>query len=219
MRRIQAELEKLGFTANLATASRYLPKRGGSDDQRQRWTTFLRNHRDVISAMDFLVVPTIRFKILFVWFVVTHGRREVLHFNVTEHLTAPRVIQPLREAVPDETSTKFLVHDNDAIFSTKLLKTIEKLGIDPEPTSFGSLWHNEIEERSVGYVHRELLDQAVRRASRSCSRRAIAHCRASSPRFRRCSTAEIQIADATTMPSKYSTNARPVAWRRERPAR
>lgn len=74
--RIQTELEKPGFVVNLATVSRYLPKRGGNHDQLQRWTTFLQNHRDVISAMVSLVVSTIRFKMLFVWFVVTHGRRE-----------------------------------------------------------------------------------------------------------------------------------------------
>ncbi len=160
-RRIQAELEKLGFTVSLATVSRYLSKRGGSDNERQRWATFLRNHRDVISAMDFLVVPTIRFKLLFVWFVVTNGRREILHFNVTEHPTAPWVIQQLREAFPDETSTKFLIHDNDAIFSAKVIEMIEKLGIDPEPTSLGSPWQNGIAERWVGAVRRELLDHVV----------------------------------------------------------
>ncbi len=102
--------------------------------------------------MDFLVVPTIRF---------THGRREVLHFNVTEHPTAPWVIQQLREAFPDETSTKFLIHDNDAIFSRKVLETIGTLGIAPEPTSLGSPWQNGIAERWVGSVRRKLLDHVV----------------------------------------------------------
>lgn len=88
--------------------------------------------------MDFLVVPIIRFKMLFVWFLVTHGRRETLHFNVTEHPTAPWVMQQLREAFPDETSTKLLIHDNDAIFSARVLETIESVGIEPEPTSLGS---------------------------------------------------------------------------------
>lgn len=57
-RKIQAELQKLGFSIGLATVSRYLPKRNPDHDQRQRWKTFLRNHKDVIAAMDFLVVPT-----------------------------------------------------------------------------------------------------------------------------------------------------------------
>ena len=70
-RKIQAGLEKLGFTVSLATVSRYLPKRAPNEHQRQRWVTFLRSHRDVITAMDFLVVPTVHFKLLYVWFVVT----------------------------------------------------------------------------------------------------------------------------------------------------
>jgi hypothetical protein len=54
-RKIQAELEKLGFAVSLATVSRYLPKRRPDDGQRQRWMTFLQNHKDVIAAMDFFV--------------------------------------------------------------------------------------------------------------------------------------------------------------------
>ena len=66
VRKIQAELEKLGFTISLATVSRTLPKRRPDLDRRQCWTTFLRNHRDAIAAMDFLVVPTVQFKLLYV---------------------------------------------------------------------------------------------------------------------------------------------------------
>jgi len=82
-RKIHAELEKLGFTVSLATVSRYLPKRRPDDGQRQRWATFLRNHGDAITGMDFLVVPTVRFRLLYVWYVIDHGRRSVLHFNIT----------------------------------------------------------------------------------------------------------------------------------------
>ena len=76
-RKVQAELEKLGFDISLATVSRYLPKRKPNNRQRQRWMTFLRNHRDAITAMDFLVVPTVRFGLLYVWFVIEHGRRNL----------------------------------------------------------------------------------------------------------------------------------------------
>ncbi len=105
-RKIQAELEKLGFDVSLATVSRYLPKKRPNLERRQSWTTFLLNHRDVIAAMDFLVVPTVRFKLLYVWFVVEHGRRQVLHVNVTSHPTSSWTIQQLREAFPAETSTR-----------------------------------------------------------------------------------------------------------------
>ena len=65
-RKIQAELEKLGFSVSLATVSRYLPERKPDDGQRQRWITFLRNHKGVIAGMDFLVVPTLQFRLLYV---------------------------------------------------------------------------------------------------------------------------------------------------------
>jgi hypothetical protein len=119
-RKIQAELEKLGFTVSLATVSRYLPTRAPNERQRQRWVTFLQNHRDVITAMDFLVVPTVHFKLLYVWFAIEHGQRRILHFNITPHPTSSWTIQQLRETFPEEHSHRFLIHDNDAIFSDRI---------------------------------------------------------------------------------------------------
>ncbi len=69
-RKVQAELEKLGFRISLAAVSRYLPKRTPGFDQHQRWKTFLRNHSHGIAAMDFIVVPTVRFRLLYAWFVI-----------------------------------------------------------------------------------------------------------------------------------------------------
>jgi putative transposase len=160
-RKIQAELEKLGFNVSLATVSRYLPKPRPDDRQRQRWTTFLRNHRDAITAMDFLVVPTVRFKLLYVWFVIEHGRRRVLHFNVTGHPTSSWTIQQLREAFPDESSVGFLIHDNDSIFSDCVLEANGHVGIESKRTSYRSPWQNGIAERWVGSVRRELLDHVI----------------------------------------------------------
>ncbi len=65
-RKIQAELSKLGIRVSLATISRYLPKDGPDPGCQQRWMTFLRNHRDLIAGMDFFVVPTVRFQLLYV---------------------------------------------------------------------------------------------------------------------------------------------------------
>jgi hypothetical protein len=138
-RRIQAELEKLGIRVSLATVSRYLPTKDPDLDQRQRWMTFLRNHRDAIGAMDFLVVPTASFKLLYVWFVIAHGRRRILHANVTSHPTAEWVVQQLREAFPDDLSLGFLIHDNDSIFSKRVEKSIACFGIDAKRTSPGPL--------------------------------------------------------------------------------
>ncbi len=101
-RKIQCELSKLGIAIGLATVSRYLPKRPPDPGRRQRWMTFLRNHQDAIAAMDFCIVPTLSFQLLYVWFVIDHGRRRLIHFNVTTNPSARWVIQQLREAFPSD---------------------------------------------------------------------------------------------------------------------
>ena len=123
--------------------------------------TFLRNHRDAITAMDFLVVPTVRFKLLYVWFVIQHGRRTILHVNVTTHPTSSWTIQQLREAFPEEHSLRYLICDNDSIFSERVAEAIGHLGIESKRTAYRSPWQNGIAERWVGTIRRELLDHVV----------------------------------------------------------
>jgi putative transposase len=160
-RKIREELSKLGIQLGLTTISRYLPKVAPRSNPQQRWTTFLRNHRDVIAGMDFFVVPTVRFQLLYVWFALDHGRRRVLHFNVTAHPTAHWVVQQLRDAFPDIPEHRFLIFDNDAIFSTEVARSIQRFGIDPRRTSLQSPWQNGTAERFIGTVRRELLDHVV----------------------------------------------------------
>jgi transposase InsO family protein len=160
-RKIQAELMKLGIRVSLATVSRYVPKPTPDPNQQQRWMTFLRNHKDVIAGMDFFVVPTVRFRLLYVWFAIDHGRRRVLHYNVTANPTGRWVIQQLRETFPDEPSHRFLIFDNDAIFSPAVTHAIKSFEFDPKQTAFRSPWQNGTAERLVGSVRRELLDHVV----------------------------------------------------------
>ena len=160
-RKIQAELSKLGIRVSLATVSRYVPKTKPDPTQQQRWMTFLRNHKDVIAGMDFFVVPTVRFRLLWVWFAIDHGRRRVLHFNVTANPSARWVIQQLRETFPEEPIHRFLIYDNDSIFSPAVTSTIKNFDIDPKRTAFRSPWKNGTAERFVGSVRRELLDHVV----------------------------------------------------------
>jgi transposase InsO family protein len=160
-RKIQAELMKIGIRVSLATVSRYVPKTKSDATQQQRWMTFLRNHKDVIAGMDFFVVPTVRFRLLYVWFAIDHGRRRVLHFNVTENPTGRWVIQQLRETFPDEPAHRYLIYDNDSIFSAAVTRAIESFEIYPKRTAFRSPWQNGTAERFVGTVRRELLDHVV----------------------------------------------------------
>jgi hypothetical protein len=83
--RIHGELMKLGVQIDERTVSRYLPKRRTSPDKLRNWLAFLRNHRDALVGMDFFTVPTMTFGLLWVFVVLHHGRRRILHFAVTEH--------------------------------------------------------------------------------------------------------------------------------------
>jgi transposase InsO family protein len=160
-RRIHAELSKLGIEVSLATVSRYLLKRPPDPVRRQNWRTFLRNHRDAIAAMDFFVVPTVRFQLLYAWFVLDHDRRQVIHFNVTTNPTASWVIQQLREAFPSDNALPFLLYDRDSTFSAEVTATIRSLGTEPVRTAYRSPWQNPFAERWVGTCRRELLDHVV----------------------------------------------------------
>jgi transposase InsO family protein len=160
-RKIHAELGKLGFTVSLATVSRYLPKQAPDHGKQQRWATFLRNHKDTIGAMDFFVVPTVRFRLLYVWFVIDHGRRRIIHFDVTANPTAPWVIQQLREAFPDDSAPHYLIFDNDSIFSDEVTEAIRSLGTESKRTAFRSPWQNGLAERWVGTCKREIIDHII----------------------------------------------------------
>ena len=86
------------------------------------------------------------------WFVIDHGRRRILHFTVTENPTSRWVIQQLRETFPDEPTHRFLIRDNDAIFSSAVTSAIKSFEIDPKHTAFRSPWRNGTAER-VGGLH------------------------------------------------------------------
>ena len=66
----------------------------------QSWRTFLTNHLAQTAAIDFFTVPTATLRVLFVFVVLAHERRRVLHFGVTEHPTQEWTIQQMREAFP-----------------------------------------------------------------------------------------------------------------------
>jgi hypothetical protein len=135
-RKVQAEVVKLGIRVDLAANSRYLPKADPDPGCQQRWTTFLRNHRDLISGLDFFVVPTVRFQLLYISFAIEHGRRRVLHSDVTETPTACWLVQQLRDAFRNELSHRFLILDNDAVFSARVACSINGLSLLPSGQRF-----------------------------------------------------------------------------------
>lgn len=99
--KIHGELQKLGLVVSERSVARYLRRMRRGSDPAKRWLTFLQNHREVITAFDFFTVPTLTFQQLYCFFVIEHGRRRILHINVTRHPTAEWVVQQLREAFPE----------------------------------------------------------------------------------------------------------------------
>jgi transposase InsO family protein len=154
-------LLKLGFRVSERTVSRYvrlaLPKRAPG----LSWKTFLNNHREVLVGVDFFIVPTVTFRLLYVLVVIQHHRRQVLHVNVTTHPTASWVIQQLREAFPFETATRLLLLDHDSIFSAAVYDALRRIGVRPLRTAYHSPWQNGVAERWIGTCRRELLDHLI----------------------------------------------------------
>ncbi len=159
--RIHGELLKLGFDISERTVSRYIKRISPSGQSRKLWAAFLRNHREVITAMDFFTVPTLTFQLLYCFFVIEHGRRKILHFNVTEHPTAPWIVQQLREAYSDSHSFQYAILDQDATFGTEVIEWLKASGIKPKCTSYSSPWQNGVTERWIGSCRRELLDHVI----------------------------------------------------------
>src|SRR6266568_2715665 len=117
-------LLKLGLRVSPRTVRKYLPKRldrgPGNRVPSQRWSTFVRNHAQAIVACDFCVVVTASFRLLYVFVLMEHATRRILHVNVTAHPTAPWTLQQLREAIPSDHTYHYLIHDRDSIFSQAL---------------------------------------------------------------------------------------------------
>ena len=93
-------------------------KKPPTEKQVQSWKTFLKNHKE-IWAMDFFVVPTLTFRMLFVLVIINHDSRKIEHFGVTYNPNSIWLKQQLREATPYDYKPKYLIHDNDPVFRSK----------------------------------------------------------------------------------------------------
>jgi transposase InsO family protein len=123
--------------------------------------TFLHNHRELIAAMDLCVVFTATFRLLYVFLVIQHGRRQVMHFGVTEHPTAAWVSKQLREAFPFDSAPKCLIFDRDSIFSAEVVNAVKAMWIAPTRTSYSAPWQNGLMERWIGCARQEMLDHVI----------------------------------------------------------
>jgi hypothetical protein len=159
---IHGQLVLLGFDPLCPnTIWNYMVKPSGGGVKSQNWMTFLRNHVQVSCAMDFFTVPTLRFQILYVFVVLNHSRRQVVHFGVTAHPTMAWVIQQLREAMPFGQQPTYLFRDNDRIYGEEMRRFLLGTGIEEIKTACRSPWQNPFVESYGGALRRELLEHAV----------------------------------------------------------
>ena len=157
---IRDELALLGRHVCITTVAKYMLKHR-SVDAGQRWSSFLQNHMSRTAACDFFVVPTITFKLLYGFVVLSHDRRRILHVNVTAHPTAEWAAQQLSEAFLDDTAPRFLLRDRDSIYGWAFGCRVKALGMKPLVTGHKCPWQNPFVERVIGTIRRECLDHVI----------------------------------------------------------
>jgi hypothetical protein len=127
--KIHGELQKLGLVVAERTVARYLRRVQRRGDPGKRWLAFLQNHREVIVAFDFFTVPTVTFQLLYCFFVIAHGRRKILHFNL-DHVIAFNE-QHLRRLIRDYVN----YHHDDRIHDALEKDTPNRRPVEQKPNA------------------------------------------------------------------------------------
>jgi transposase InsO family protein len=157
--RIHAELQLIGISLSERTVSRLLRRLPRPPSQ--NWKTFLHNHIGQMVSIDFFTVPTATLKVLFVFLVLEHRRREVLHFNVTANPTSEWPAQQIVEAFAYRTPCRYLIRDRDGVYGDAVRLRIRSLGVKEVLTAPQSPWQNAYAERLIGSIRRECLNHFV----------------------------------------------------------
>jgi transposase InsO family protein len=155
--RIHGELLKLGIKISEPTVSKYMIR--SRKPPSQTWRTFLENHLQRLVSVDFFTVPTIRFQVLYVFLVLAHARRRILHFAVTAHPTTDWTVQQLREAFSWDSAPRYLLRDRDQIFSQVFRDQVKSMGI--AEVLAATPWQRAYVERVIGSIRRECLDHVI----------------------------------------------------------
>jgi transposase InsO family protein len=157
--RIHGELLMLGFEVGEATVSRYMPRRRTPPSQ--SWRTFLRNHSQDLVSIDFFVVPTATFRILYVFLVLEHERRPVVHFNVTDGPSAQWTSQQWVNAFPYDSGPEYVIRDRDKVYGAAFERRVRAMGIEQVLTAPRSPWQNPYCERVIGTLRRDCLEHVI----------------------------------------------------------
>ena len=157
--RIHGELLKLGIDVSQATVGRQLPRRPKAPSP--TWRSFLRNHMTAIAAVDMFMVATVTFKLLYAVIVLSHHRRRVIHFEVTQNPTQAWLAQQIIEAFPWDTAPRYLLRDRDTSYGICFQNRVRAMGIEEVLTAPRSPWQNPYVERIVGSIRRDCLDHVI----------------------------------------------------------
>jgi transposase InsO family protein len=160
--RIHGELLKLGIEVAQSTVAKYMARSGRG--RSQTWQTFLHNHAAGIGAMDFLIVPTVGFRLLFVLVILRHERRRLISLSVTDHPTADRIARQLTDAFPWNEAPDYMIRDRDGCYGRAVTKRLAAMGIRDHPIAPRSPWQNGHAERT------DRLDPPGMPRSRRCLR-------------------------------------------------
>ena len=156
---IKSELALLGYNVAESTVAKYIFKHPKTPSQ--TWRTFLKNHASDIVACDFLTAYTVTFRIYYVFVMLRHSDRKIVHFNVTQNPTMEWTFQQVREAFPFGKTPRYLLHDNGSVFSQKFCHRLKSLGIESVRTAYRSPWQSPYVERANGTLRRECLDHLI----------------------------------------------------------
>ena len=157
--RIVGELSKIGIELPKSTVEKYMVRRRNPPSQ--TWRAFLRNHVKDIVAVDFFIVPTVRNRVLFVFLVLAHERRRILHFNITTNPTAEWTAHQIVGAFPWDNAPRYLLRDRDKIYGSYFQRRVKNMGIEQVVTAPRSPWQNPYIERIIGSIRRECLDHVI----------------------------------------------------------
>jgi transposase InsO family protein len=157
--RIVGELQKLGIHVAKSTVEKYRPKE--RQPPSPTWKTFLSDHVKDMMACDFFTVPTVAFRVLFVFIILAHGRQRIVHFNVTEHPTAQWTAQQIVKAFPWDTAPRYLLRDRDSIYGAAFQQRVKNLGTEEVKIAPRSPWQNPYCERVIGSIRRDALDHVI----------------------------------------------------------
>ena len=157
--RIHGELLKLGIDVCETTIAKYMVR--AAKPPSQTWRTFLTNHLTQMVSVDFFVVPTATFQLLFVFVVLAHERRRVVHFNVTANPNAEWAAQQFIEAFPWSSSPHFLLRDRDRIYGKAFRQRVAEMATKEVLIAPESPWQSPYVERLIGSIRRECLNHFI----------------------------------------------------------